>query len=176
MSLFSDDPETWINQISPIYALIIKMGFMNRFIESFFLFTNWTELKKRSKANVKTLEEINLSCMKSFSLFIFNWKKSTEWSQSYGFGTKGVNYDRLLNIVSCQQNGRTFVCDDIIKSNGGSVYGEGGGCHSQWGRKGNRAWSQLPGTWPFGPWEGWTPSFWLQSQEFLWRTEERESG
>ncbi len=34
------------------------MGFMNRFIESFFLFTNWTELKKISKANVKTLEEI----------------------------------------------------------------------------------------------------------------------
>ncbi len=78
----------------------------------------------------------NLSCMKSFSLFIFNWKKSTEWSQSYGFGTKGVNYDRLLNIVSCQQNGRTFVCDDIIKSNGGSVYGEGGGLSLTVGEEG----------------------------------------
>lgn len=33
-----------------------------------------------------------------------------------------------MQIVSCQQNGCTFVCDDIIKSdsNGGSVYSEGG--------------------------------------------------
>lgn len=41
---------------------------------------------------------------------------------------------------------------------------------SRWGRKRDQAWSQLPGTWPFGPWEEWTRPFWRQTRRFLWIT------